>query len=231
MQNKVALITGAAGGIGSAISMRLARAGASVVLLVRNNTAGARALLAEIPAGDHRLVRADVIDSDSLAAAAEVVRAQYGRLDVLVNNAGITRAVPHADLDALDDALIDAIFATNWRGAFACARAFRPLLAAGGDGLIVNISSVAGVTGMGSNIAYCASKAALEHLTLTYAAEMAMTTVRSNLIDPGATRTAMRAKAFPGEDPATLPTPESITEMFVRLSEADAPNGKRISAQ
>jgi NAD(P)-dependent dehydrogenase (short-subunit alcohol dehydrogenase family) len=75
---------------------------------------------------------------------------------------------------------------------------------------------------------YAASKIALEQLTLTYAAEMAMTTVRANLIDPGATRTAMRAKAFPGEDPATLPTPESITELFVRLAEEAAPTGRRV---
>ena len=184
MKGKVALITGAAGGIGSAISRRLAGAGASMVLLYRNNLAGARALLAGLPAGEHRLVRADVIDSESLAAAAEVVRAQYGRLDVLVNNAGITRAVPHADLDALDDALIDAIFATNWRGAFASARAFRGLLAAGGDGLIVNISSVAGVTGMGSNVAYCASKAALDSLTRSLARALAPA-IRVLSVSPG----------------------------------------------
>ncbi|MFN9003195.1 MAG: SDR family NAD(P)-dependent oxidoreductase, partial [Alphaproteobacteria bacterium] len=75
---------------------------------------------------------------------------------------------------------------------------------------------------------YAASKAALEHLTLTYAAEIRQTSIRANLIDPGAVRTKMRAQAFPGEDPTSLPTPEAITDLFVELAGAKAPQGRII---
>ena len=92
---------------------------------------------------------------------------------MLVNNAGVTRPVPHDDLDALDDELIDHIFQVNWRGAFATVRALRPLLAAGAGGVVVNISSVAGQTGLGSNIAYCASKAAMDSMTRSLARALA----------------------------------------------------------
>jgi 3-oxoacyl-[acyl-carrier protein] reductase len=103
---------------------------------------------------------APVDDSAALARLVASVAEHYGTLDVLVNNAGVTRQIPHADLDALADELIDWIFRVNWRGAFASVRAFRALLAGGDGGLVVNISSIAGTSGFGSNVAYCASKAA-----------------------------------------------------------------------
>ena len=106
---------------------------------------------------------------------------------MLVNCAGMTRFVPHGELDALDDALIDQIFRVNWRGAFAAVRAFRPLLKATGNGLVVNISSIAGVTGMGSNVAYCASKAALDCMTKSLARalspEIRVVSVSPGLVD------------------------------------------------
>jgi len=91
-----------------------------------------------------------VDDSAGLKSFAAEVESKHGRCDVLVNCAGITRFVPHAELDALDDQIIDDIFRVNWRGAFAAVRAFRPLLKATSEGLVVNISSIAGVTGMGA---------------------------------------------------------------------------------
>ena len=106
------------------------------------------------------------------------------RLDLMVNNAGITRSVPHSDLDALDDALIDDIFRVNVRGAIATVRAMRPLLAAEGGGLVVNISSVAGRTALGSNIAYCASKAALDNVTMSLARALAPQ-IRVVSVSPG----------------------------------------------
>ncbi|MCA1554761.1 MAG: SDR family oxidoreductase, partial [Chloroflexi bacterium] len=119
------------------------------------------------------VVHAPVEDSAALVQLAAKVEANYGKVHVLVNNAGVTRPVPHADLDALDDETIDRIFRVNWRGAFAMVRACKALLARGEGGLVVNISSVAGTTGLGSNVAYCASKAALDSMTRSLARALA----------------------------------------------------------
>lgn len=166
LSGQVALVSGGAGGIGSAICRELAGAGATVLVGYAGQPERAAALAGALPGpGAHRALRLPVDDSASLAAAAAAVREREGRLDLLVNNAGITTPVPHHDLDALSDEWFDAILRVNVRGAFACVRAFAPLLRAGGEGLVVNISSVAGRTGLGSNVAYCASKAALDSLT------------------------------------------------------------------
>jgi 3-oxoacyl-[acyl-carrier protein] reductase len=170
MHGKVVLVTG---GIGSAICRRFAAAGAHLVITYRDNRTRAEALLGELPGTGHWTVQAPATDSAALTALAAEIAARRGRLDVLVNNAGITRVVPHHDLDALDDATIDAIFATNWRGAFATIRACRNLLAANDGGVVVNISSIAGNTAVGSNIAYCASKAAMDNMTRALARALA----------------------------------------------------------
>jgi NAD(P)-dependent dehydrogenase (short-subunit alcohol dehydrogenase family) len=107
-------------------------------------------------------VRADIVDSPSLRAAADAVRSSYGRCDILVNSAGHTQPVRAGDLEALTDALIDELLQANFRGVFATIRAFVPLLTESGDGLIVNVSSIAGFTGVGSNLAYVAAKAGID---------------------------------------------------------------------
>lgn len=180
----VALVTGAAGTIGSAICHTLAVAGSRVVVTYRRSEAEAEALLTSLPGEGHTLVQADVTDTASLARLVQHLETTYSRLNILVNNAGMTRFVPHDDLDALGDVLIDDIFRTNWRGAFAAVRACKPLLKASGTGVIVNISSVAGTTGQGSNVAYCASKAALDSLTRSLARALAPT-IRVVSVAPG----------------------------------------------
>ena len=125
-----------------------------------------------------------VDDSEALAAVAAAVASTEGRIDALVNCAGVTRPVAHDDLDALDDDLIDQIFVTNWRGPFATIRAFRSLLEAAPDPIIVNISSVAGITGQGSNVAYCASKAALDSMTRSLGRALAPS-IRIMSVSPG----------------------------------------------
>ena len=131
----------------------------------RSSVDKAQAVLDDLPGQGHSLVHAAVDSPTDVQRMADFVAERYGRLDVLVNNAGFTRFVEHADLDALDDGLIDDIFRTNWRGAFACIRALRALLQAHDGGVVINVSSIAGRTGQGSNVAYCASKAALDSMT------------------------------------------------------------------
>lgn len=164
----VAVVTGASGGIGSAIARRLASDGMSVVVGYNSSSERAATVLASLDTASnqtHTARHLPVTDSNALRSAADEVAAEHDRVDALVNCAGMTQPVAHDDLDALTDELIDDIFATNWRGPFACVRAFRPLLEAAENPVVVNISSVAGVTGQGSNVAYCASKAALDSMT------------------------------------------------------------------
>ncbi len=173
LEGKRAVVTGAAGGIGSAVTRQLAEAGCMVVLTYRSSRAEAEALARSLPGEGHVALPLDVGESGSARALAEAVEGRYGGLDILVNNAGLTRYVAHDDLDGLDDGLIDEIFRVNWRGAFSCVRAFKGLLTGGDGGLVVNISSIAGTTGEGSNVAYCASKAALDSMTRSLARALA----------------------------------------------------------
>jgi 3-oxoacyl-[acyl-carrier protein] reductase len=184
LTNQIAVIIGGSGAIGSAICRHFASAGATCVVTYNNGAQAAKALVANLSGSGHWAAHIPVDDSTALNSLSTEVRSKHGRADVLVNCAGITRYVPHNDLDALDDKLIDDIFRVNWRGPFAAIRAFRPLLAAGGNGLVLNISSIAGVTAMGSNVAYCASKAALDSMTKSLARALAPA-IRLISISPG----------------------------------------------
>lgn len=175
LEGKVAVVTGASGGLGAQICRALAGAGASVVVGYNRSADVAQALVAQLPetVSGHVALVAPVTDSKALHRLAEEVQRRYGRCDILVNCAGTTRFVEHGDLEGLDDELIDTIFNTNVRGPIACVRAMAALLKANGAGLVVNISSIAAFTAMGSNIAYCASKAAVDNLTLSLARALA----------------------------------------------------------
>lgn len=188
LAGRVAVVTGGAGGLGQAICEALATEGASVIVGFHSSAQAAQALAEALPRSGrltrHAALRATVTDSASLAELARRVESGWDRCDILVNCAGTTRFVPHADLDALDDALIDQVLTTNVRGPLAAVRAFKPLLAASEAGLVVNISSIAAVTAMGSNIAYCASKAALNNMTMSLARALAPA-IRVLSISPG----------------------------------------------
>jgi NAD(P)-dependent dehydrogenase (short-subunit alcohol dehydrogenase family) len=184
LAGRVVVVTGGSGGIGSAICRHFAGAGAAVAFTYRSGREATERLQTSLPGGGHWAKQVAVDDSAGLKILAAEVESKHGRCDVLVNCAGITRFVPHAELDALDDQIIDDIFRVNWRGAFAAVRAFRPLLKATGEGLVVNISSIAGVTGMGSNVAYCASKAALDSMTKSLARALAPE-IRVVSVSPG----------------------------------------------
>jgi len=184
LAGQVAVVTGGGGGIGSAICQRLASLGATVVICVAERLERAEALAASLPGTGHLAVRARVDQSADVAELAALIAVMYGRVDVLVNAAGVTRPVPHADLDSLDDELIDRIFRVNWRGSFATVRALQTMLATDGGGVVINISSIGGVTGLGSNVAYCASKAAVDSMTRSLARVLAPA-IRVVSVSPG----------------------------------------------
>jgi len=176
LHGRVVVVSGATGGLGGGVVRGFAALGAHVVVGYNRDSEGAQRLAEELAIEHgtvHLALSMPVTDSAALAAAAAAVDARWGRVDVLVNCAGMTRFVPHADLDALDDNLIDQIFKTNVRGPIAAIRAFRSALARHGDGLVINITSIAAQTAMGSNIAYCASKAALDNVTKSMARALA----------------------------------------------------------
>lgn len=185
--NPVAVVTGGTGGIGAAICKALAGAGFAVVVGYGKSSQAADALARTLPGDGHAAMAAPVTDSAGLNALAAAVAKRYERCDVLVNCAGTTRFVPHADLDGLDDALIDQILATNVRGSFASLRALLPLLresAHPGGAVVINISSIAARTAMGSNVMYCASKAAVDNMTQSLARALAPR-VRVLSVSPG----------------------------------------------
>lgn len=208
LDGKVAVIAGGTGAIGLATARRLAHLGATCVLLHRSDAAGAAEHAAALPGQQaHGAVRADIIDSASLKAAAAEVAQRWQRCDILVNSAGFTKAVPAADLDALDDDLIDRLMQANFRGVFATIRAFAPLLKASGDGLIANVSSIAGFTGVGSNLAYVAAKAGLDVVGDALAKALAPA-VRVVSVSPGAVESTFvpgRGSEFNAKTAATTP--------------------------
>lgn len=166
---KVALVTGGSSGIGKAIAVRLAALGCAVVVGYNSRQEQAEEVVAGLQGAGHLAMRIAIDDPASIAAAAVAVTEKYGRLDALVNCGGATTPVPANDLDGLTDEIFDRTVTINLRGPFAMVRAFRPLLEKGSSAAIVNISSIAARTGMGSSLAYLAAKAGVDALTIALA--------------------------------------------------------------
>ncbi|WP_428534628.1 SDR family NAD(P)-dependent oxidoreductase [Rhodopila sp.] len=207
LKNKVAVITGASGAIGSATAHRLAQAGARIVVGYNSDPDRADAVVKALPGSRHRAIRIPMLETPLIREAAAIVERDFGRCDVLVNSAGFTRMIPHADLEALTDDLVDSIFAANVRGPFATIRAFAPLMRRSGDAVIVNISSVAAIVGTGSNIAYGGSKAALDTMALSLARVLGPE-IRVLTVSPAAVDTAFvpgRTTAMVEKVAATTP--------------------------
>jgi 3-oxoacyl-[acyl-carrier protein] reductase len=186
LRGKAAIVTGSATGVGRETALALARLGCNVLVNYSRSEDEARVTAAEVEALGVQVIvaRADVaVDADCRAMVDAAVRA-FGRLDVLVNNAGTTRFIGHHDLDAVSLEDWERIFRVNTIGPFQCVRAARSALEASGAGAVVNVSSVAGTRGVGSSIPYCASKAALNNLTLALARALAPK-VRVNAVCPG----------------------------------------------
>ena len=184
LKEQVVLITGGAGNIGSATALVLANQGAQVVLSDIQDKMKIQEVIDRLPGNNHLAIQAAVDNAEDWKTVAQKVQDKYGRLDMLMNNAGYTQFAAPDDLDALDDELIDKIFQINWRGAYAGVRALKPLLAKGDGGVVINTSSIAGLTAIGSNIAYCASKSALNTMTMALARSLAPA-IRVASIAPG----------------------------------------------
>ncbi len=183
---KVAIVTGGGTGMGKAISAGLAAAGASVVVNYSRSADEAAATVAEIEAagGTAMAHQADVADSEDVESLIEATVSSYGRLDIVVNNAGTTAFVPFADLDGMDEETWDRIMAVNVKAPWLMAKAAAAAMRANDGGAIVNISSVAGIKPGGSSLAYSVSKAAMIHLTKGLAVALAPD-VRVNSVAPG----------------------------------------------
>ncbi|RKJ95144.1 SDR family NAD(P)-dependent oxidoreductase [Alicycliphilus denitrificans] len=190
LENKTAVVTGAAAGIGAAIAQRLAEAGANVVLTDVDTAKGAELAAALAGRGLRaHFMRCDAGDLQSIAAMTAEAIAQHGRIDVLVNNAGVTRKIPILDLTPEDWDWIQGI---NTRGLFFCMQGFARHMAATGGGAIVNIASIAGKGAKAtSNASYAASKAAAIVMSRVAANELGRHGIRVNAVCPGATRTAL----------------------------------------
>ncbi len=170
---KVAVVTGASSGIGAACARALAEEGASVVIGYNLGLERAEAIRAALPASaagqSHSLMQIPLSDSKVHSQIAQTLKSTFGKIDVLINSAGYTRRVAHNDLATMDDQLFNKILLANAGGTFSITRALMPLLQASGDSVVVNVSSISAFTGSGSNIAYCAAKAALDTMAMSLA--------------------------------------------------------------
>jgi NAD(P)-dependent dehydrogenase (short-subunit alcohol dehydrogenase family) len=216
LADRIALVTGASRGIGAALALQLAQAGAHVVAVART-VGGLEELDDQIKAagGTATLVPLDVKDSEGIARLALALNERYGRLDVLIGNAGIIGPLsPLGHIEPKDwDNLVAVNITANWQ----FIRCMDPLLQRSPAGRAVFLTSAVAYKGRAYWGPYAASKAALDALARAYAAENATTPVRVNLFAPGPTRTRMYLGAFPGIDPMTLPPPEDVAKAIVPL--------------
>jgi len=226
LAGRLALVTGATRGIGRAVALAYAREGAHLILVGR--TSGA---LEEVDdeirdlGGNATLLTLDLRRHDKIDALGPTIYERWRKLDILVGNAGILGPLSplgHVTADAWNEVL-EVNLTANWR----LIRTLDPLLRRSDAGRAIFVSSGVAANPRAYWGPYAVSKAALEALVRTYAHEMENTPVRVNLINPGPTRTKMRTKAYPGEDPASLKAPEDLMPTFVRLAEPSCnDNGK-----
>jgi len=229
LNGKIALVTGASRGIGRAAGVALAAAGAHVILVART-VGGLEEADDEIRkvGGEATLVPLNLKDFEALDRLGASIFERWGRLDAFFGNAGVLGAVtPLTHLEPkLFQELLDINVTANWR----LIRSLDPLLRLADAGRALFVSSGAARKHRPFWGGYAMSKAALESLVLTYAAECEGTAVKVNLLDPGPTRTAMRAKAMPGEDPESLSPPDALAPLIVEmLSPSYQKNGELVA--
>jgi len=216
MSGRLALITGASRGIGQAAAVAMAKAGHHVVLIART-VGGLEETDDAVRAagGSATLVPVDLKDFAALDRLGASIFERWGRLDAFFGNAGLLGAL--SPLAHLEPKLFEDLMAVNVTANWRLIRSLDPLLRRAEAGRVLFASSSVARKPRPFWGGYAASKAALECLAITYAAECADTNIRVNILNPGATRTAMRARVMPGEDPNTLPTPDDIAPLIVAM--------------
>lgn len=216
LEGRVTLVTGASRGIGYASAIALAEAGSDIIALARTQ-GGLEALDDAIKATGRSctLVPMDLTQPEGIDRLGAIINERWGKLDGLLANAGMLgdiTPVPH-----LDPKTWDKLMAVNLTANYRLIRSLDPLLRASDAGRALFLTSGVADTRRAYWGAYAATKAGLEALVQSYAKEAEVTPLKVNLLNPGATRTAMRAKAMPGEDPSTLPTPKDLTPLIVKM--------------
>lgn len=217
LEGKVALVTGASRGIGRAVAIELARHGAHLIL--QGRVAGALEetddAIRAVGGSPATIIPLNLTQSDRVDALGPTLYQRFGHLDIFIANAGVLGTLtPLAHLtDQIWQHTVSVNLEANWR----LVRTLDPLLRRAEAGRVIFVSSGAASGTKAYWGVYAISKAGLDALARTYAAEVANTAIKVNIINPGRIATAMRAKAYPGEDPATLATPENIAPMFVEL--------------
>jgi NAD(P)-dependent dehydrogenase (short-subunit alcohol dehydrogenase family) len=220
LKDRIALITGASRGIGRAVAEVFAREGAQVLLLARNRKA-----LEQIDdriraaGGNATLIPLDLADGKAIDALGPTLYERFGKLDILVGNAAILGRL--SPLTHIPSEHWERSFAINVTANWRLIRTLDPLLRRSDAGRVIFVTSGVARSARAYWAPYAVTKAALEALAKTYANETGDSRIKVNLIDPGATATHMRAEAYPGEDQATLPTPEQVAERFVALATPD----------
>jgi len=218
LKGRIALITGASRGLGAAAAVAFAREGAHCVLVART-VGGLEAVDDRIKALGNdgaTLVPLDITDGPGIDRLGAALYERFGKLDVLLGNAGVLGAL--SPIGHIDPQTFERVMAVNVTANWRLIRSLDPLLKRSDAGRAIFMTSGAGRQTIPYWSAYAASKAALDTLVGTYAAECAHTAVRVNLYNPGPTRTGMRKQAFPGENPETLPPPEAHDERLVALA-------------
>ncbi|MPT46833.1 MAG: SDR family NAD(P)-dependent oxidoreductase [Sphingobium sp.] len=226
LAGRLALVTGASRGIGAETAFALGAAGAHVLLVART-TGGLEEVEERIHAagGSATIAPLDLIDGESIGRLAGAVAQRWNALDIMVLNAAILGSL--ASVQAIDTKELARTLTLNVSAQQALIAAFDPLMRASRDARLIALTSSVARNPRAYWGGYAASKAALEALVLTYGEEVKnISSIRTHIIDPGATRTAMRAKAFPGEDPASLKSPETVAHAVRDIIIGDAPNGQ-----
>jgi NAD(P)-dependent dehydrogenase (short-subunit alcohol dehydrogenase family) len=225
--DRIAVVTGASRGIGAAVALELARAGAHVVAVART-VGGLEELDDRIRSvgSTATLVPLDIRDFDALDRLGAALYERFGRVDALVGNAGVLGVL--SPLGHVDPKTWDEVMAVNVTANWRLIRSLDPLLRVAPAGRAVFVSSGAARNRRAYWGPYSVSKAALEALVVTYARELEISKARVNLVNPGPLRTAMRAAAMPGEDPATLATPEDLAPHILPLLDATQQENGRV---